>query len=77
MVGSQLRRTQSPDIGPEAEQVLTELFRRVPAWRKLRMVDDTNRRVMGLLTSGLCQPFTKDTPERLCRRLATLGWGRN
>lgn len=68
-------RTQSPDTSSEAEQVLIELLRRAPAWKKLQMVDDTNRSVMGLLTSGLRQQFPQDTPELLRRRLANLWLG--
>jgi hypothetical protein len=68
-------KTQSPDTSPEAERVLIELLRRAPEWRKLLMVDDTNRSVKDLLASGLRQQFPKDTPEMLRRRLATLWLG--
>jgi hypothetical protein len=68
-------KTQSPDTSPEAERVLIELLRRAPAWRKLRMVDDTNHSVKDLLLSGLRQQFPSDTPEALRRRLATLWLG--
>ncbi len=46
-------RTQSRDTSPEAERVLIELLRQAPAWRKLRMVEDTNRSVKDLLMAGL------------------------
>ena len=42
-------RAQSPDTSPEAERVLIGLFRQAPAWRKLRMVEDTSRAVKDLL----------------------------
>jgi hypothetical protein len=68
-------RTQSPDTSPEAERVLIELLRRTPAWRKLRMVEDTNRFVRDLLMAGLRDRFPKDPPEVLRRRLADLWLG--
>ena len=52
-------RTQSPDTTPEAERVLIELLRQAPAWRKLRMVEDTNRSVRDLLMTGLRQRFPR------------------
>ena len=68
-------RTQSPDTSPEAERVLIELLRQAPAWRKLRMVEDTNRSVKDLLLAGLQQRFPTDPPTRLRRRLADLWLG--
>ena len=68
-------RTQSPDTSPEAERVLVELLRQAPAWRKLRMVEDTNRSVKDLLMTGLRQRFPRDSPATLRRRLADLWLG--
>ncbi|HEY5915675.1 MAG TPA: hypothetical protein VJA21_34245 [Verrucomicrobiae bacterium] len=68
-------RTQSRDTNPEAERVLIELLRQAPAWRKLRMVDDTNRSVKALLMAGLRQRFPHDSPAMLRRRLADLWLG--
>ena len=68
-------RTQSPDTSPEAERVLIELLRQAPAWRKLRMVEDTNRSVKDLLMTGLRQRFPHDSPGALRRRLADLWLG--
>ncbi len=68
-------KTQSPDTSPEAEQVLIELLRRAPAWRKLRMVEDTNRSVKDLLLAGLRERFPQDLPAILRRRLADLWLG--
>ena len=65
-------RTQSPDTSPEAERVLLDLLRQAPAWRKLSMVEDTNRSVKDLLLAGLRQRFTQDPPAVLRRRLANL-----
>ena len=68
-------RTQSPDTSPEAERVLIELLRRAPAWRKLRMVEDTNRSVKDLLLAGLRERFPQEPPEVLRRRMADLWLG--
>ena len=68
-------RTQSPDTSPEAEQVLIALLRQAPAWRKLRMVEDTNRAVKDLLMAGLRQRFPDESPAALRRRLADLWLG--
>jgi len=68
-------RTQSPDTSPEAERVLLDLLRSAPAWRKLRMVEDTNRSVKDLLMTGLRERFPQDPPLVLRRRLADLWLG--
>jgi hypothetical protein len=68
-------RTQSIDTSPEAERVLIELLRLAPAWRKLRMVEDTNRSVKDLLLSGMRERFPQDSPAALRRRLADLWLG--
>ena len=68
-------RTQSPDTSPETERVLIELLRQAPAWRKLRMVEDTNRSVKDLLLAGLQERFPTDPPSLLRRRLADLWLG--
>ena len=68
-------RTQSPDTSPEAERALIQLLRRAPAWRKLRMVEDTNRAVKDLLMAGLRQRFPGESPAALRRRLADLWLG--
>lgn len=68
-------RTQSPDTSPEAEQVLIDLLRGAPAWRKLRLVEDTNHSVKELLLAGLRERFPQDPPVLLRRRLADLWLG--
>jgi len=68
-------RTQSSDTSPEAERVLIELLRRAPAWRKLRLVEDTNHSVRDLLLAGLRERFPQDPPVVLRRRLADLWLG--
>jgi hypothetical protein len=68
-------RTQSPDTSPEAERVLIELLRQAPAWRKLGMVEDTNRSLKDLLMADLRHRFPQDSPALLRRRLADLWLG--
>ena len=61
-----------PDTRPEAEQVLIDLLRQAPTWRKLEMVDQMNQAVRTLALSGLRQRYPRSTPEELRRRLADL-----
>jgi hypothetical protein len=68
-------RTQSPDTSPEAEQVMIGLLRRAPAWRKLRMVEDTNQSVKDLLLAGLRERSPEDPPAVVRRKLADLWLG--
>ena len=75
VVRCRVMRTQSPDTSPEAERVLLDLLRSAPAWRKLRMVEDTNRSVKDLLMTGLRERFPQDPPLVLRRRLADLWLG--
>jgi hypothetical protein len=59
-----------PDTRPEAEQVLLELRRQAPAWRKLELVAQMNETVRLLVLSGLRQRYPLATPQELRRRLA-------
>jgi hypothetical protein len=59
-----------PDTRPEAEQVLLELLRQAPAWRKLELVAQMNETVRLLVLSGLRQRYPLATPQELRRRLA-------
>ncbi len=61
-----------PDTRPEAEEVLIELLRQAPVWRKLEMVGQLNQMVRTLALSGLRQRYPDATPEELRRRLADL-----
>jgi hypothetical protein len=57
--------------------VLIELLRQAPAWRKVGILEDTNRSVKDLLMVGLRERFPKDPPELLRRRLADLWLGKD
>jgi hypothetical protein len=73
--GAGAMRTQSSDTSPEAERMLIELLRQAPAWRKVRMGEDTNRSVKDLLMAGLRERFPQDSLARLRRRLTDLWLG--
>lgn len=60
------------DTSPEAEEVLIDLLRKAPAWRKLEMVGQLNETVRTFALCGLRQRFPDATPEELKRRLADL-----
>ena len=64
--------TLFPDTSPEAEEVLLELLRRAPAWRKLEMVAQMNRAVRTLALSGLRTRHPRASEAELRRRLADL-----
>ena len=61
-----------PDTSHAAQQVLIELLRPLPAWRKLRMVADMNATVRVLALVGLRERFPEAGPAELHRRLADL-----
>lgn len=61
-----------PDTSPAAQQVLVELLRPLPAWRKLRMVADLNATMRALALVGLRERFPDAGPAELRRRLADL-----
>ena len=58
------------DTRPEAEQVMLELLRQAPAWRKLELVAQMNETVRALVMSGLRQRYPLASSEELHRRLA-------
>ena len=60
------------DTSREAEEVLLELLRQAPAWRKLQLVAQLSDMVRTLALSGLRQRHPGATPEELRRRLAGL-----
>ncbi len=63
------------DTSPEIEQLRLEGLRRMPAWRKLALVDDLSRAVRDLALAGLRQRYPDDSPAQHRRRLADLVLG--
>jgi hypothetical protein len=61
-----------PDTHPEAEQLLLEMLRQTPPWRKLEMLGQMNQAARTVALSGLRQRHPEAGPEELRRRLADL-----
>ena len=68
-------RTQSPDTSPEAEQVLIELLRRAPAWRRLQLADRLSATVRSLSMAGLRVRHPGASDVELRRRFADIHLG--
>ncbi len=60
------------DTSPAAEQVLLDLLRQAPAWRKLHMVGQMNLAAQSLALSGLRRRYPLASEAELRRRLADL-----
>lgn len=69
------RRTLSPDTSPDAEAVQIEIYRRMPARRKLELVAEANRTARELALAGLRSRHPEAGPEELFRRLMDLALG--
>jgi hypothetical protein len=67
--------TLSPDTDPDAERVQIEIFRRMPAWRKVQLIEDANELSRQLALAGLRQRHPDAAPEELRRRLFGLFLG--
>jgi hypothetical protein len=65
----------SRDTTPEAEEIQIGIYRRMPAWRKLRLVDDANRTAAALAMAGLRSRHAGESEARLRRRLLGLTLG--
>jgi hypothetical protein len=64
-------RPSLSDTSPDAERVLIELYRRMPAWQKLRQVSELNRAVQQLALADIRRrhPHADEREQRL--RLAS------
>jgi hypothetical protein len=60
------------DTTPEAEDVLLEIYRRMPVWRKVELVEDANETARRLAMIGLRSRHPGESPSRLRRRLLGL-----
>jgi len=63
------------DTAIEVEEVLVEIYRNMPTWRKMELVDDANRTARQLSLAGLRSRHPNDSPQRLRRRLLDLVLG--
>ncbi len=64
--------TLSPDTDPEAEAVQLEIYRRMPAWRKIELVFEANAMSRSLAMAGLRNRYPEARPAELRRRLMDL-----
>lgn len=63
------------DTPPSIEALQIRLIRRMPAWKKMSIVDDLNETVKALAVSGIKQRHPHATPEQVQRMLAELVLG--
>lgn len=63
------------DTSLEAEQVLVQLLRKAPAWRKLEMVSDLNRTLRELVMSELGERHPSKSENELRLLLAERLYG--
>jgi hypothetical protein len=65
----------SSDTHPKMEALQIELIRRMPAWKKLAVVDGLNETVRTLAVSGIRERHPNATPQEVQRMLADLMLG--
>jgi len=65
----------SRDTSLAAEAVMLDIYRRMPAWRKLELVDDANRTARQLAMAGLRARHPEESLPKLRRRLLGLVLG--
>lgn len=63
------------DTSPDAEQVLVNIYRQMPAWRKVELVEDANRTARQLAMIGLRSRHPGEPLKKLRRRLLGLVLG--
>ncbi|MDQ3007218.1 MAG: hypothetical protein M3R47_17775 [Chloroflexota bacterium] len=63
------------DSHPKMEALQIELIRRMPAWKKLAVVDGLNETVKALAVSGIKERHPHATPQEIHRMLAELMLG--
>jgi hypothetical protein len=63
------------DTSADAERVLLDIYRRMPVWRKVELVEDANRTARQLAIIGLRSRHPHDSMSVLRRRLLGLVLG--
>jgi len=63
------------DTHPKIEALQIDFIRRMPAWKKIAIVDGLNETVKTLALSGIKERNPNATPERIRRMLAELMLG--
>lgn len=64
--------TLSPDTDAESERVQLEILRRMPAWRKVALIEEANRLSRSLALAGLRERHPGASQEEIHRRLMGL-----
>lgn len=59
----------SPDTSPEAQQVLFELLRRAPVWKRLALTCELLQTTRNLMRADLRRRFPHASDDELRRRL--------
>jgi hypothetical protein len=62
----------SSDTHPKMEALQIELIRRMPAWKKIAVVDGLNEAVKTLAISGIKERHPNATPQEIQRMLADI-----
>jgi hypothetical protein len=62
----------SSDTHPKMEALQIELIRRMPAWKKLAIVEELNETVRTLAISGIKERHPNANPQEIQRMLADL-----
>lgn len=63
------------DTHPKIEALQIEFIRRMPAWKKISVVEDLNETVRMLAVSGIKQRHPEAAPAQIRRMLAELMLG--
>ncbi len=70
-----VRTRRLSDTSADAEAVMLAIYRRMPAWRKVELVDDANRTARQLAMIGLRSRHPGESLATLRRRLLGLVLG--
>ncbi len=65
----------SSDTHPKMEALQIQVIRRMPAWKKISIVNDLNTTVQTLAISGIKERHPNATPQEIHRMLAELRLG--
>jgi hypothetical protein len=60
------------DTNPKIEKMQIEIIRRMPAWKKVSVMDGLNETVRALAVAGIKQRQPEATPEQIRRALAEI-----
>jgi hypothetical protein len=63
------------DTDPKMETLQIQVIRRMPAWKKLSIVNDLNQTIKTLAVSGIKQRHPEADPAQIQRMLAELMLG--